>query len=307
MGVNDMRNQPLVAPAGGELLRAGDVASAVGEFMAASPAGRRWGGGSSFAWAGAGGGRRAGGRRAAARGGRRVGCGRVHGGVARGAPLGRGDLVRLGGCGRRAADRGTAVRGAVRHHDRRPPARLLRPLPAALPGHGGRRPGGVRAQPRALPLHRALGVRGGHSRPGAGPVPGGERPGGHRRAAGRAGGRGPEGIPPAVQPAGAVLRLRPRDFAYALVQEKATQLYYQQLRAVVDEPVLGSILNRLSRDEARHFTFMAAIVTRYLREYGDSMVDPVREVIADFRMPLADTMSGYWRWALRIDDAAAYG
>lgn len=95
-------------------------------------------------------------------------------------------------------------------------------------------------------------------------------------------------------------------FAYALVQEKATQIYYQQLRAAVGEPVLGSILNRLSRDEARHFTFMAAIVTRYLRQYGDDLVDPVRDVIANFRMPLADTMSGYWRWALRIADAAQY-
>jgi hypothetical protein len=95
-------------------------------------------------------------------------------------------------------------------------------------------------------------------------------------------------------------------FAYALVQEKATQLYYQQLRGVVDEPVLASILHRLSRDEARHFSFMADVVTRYLRQYGDAMVDPVRDVIAGFRMPLADTMSGYWRWALRIADAAAY-
>ncbi|HEY6495632.1 MAG TPA: acyl-ACP desaturase [Trebonia sp.] len=95
-------------------------------------------------------------------------------------------------------------------------------------------------------------------------------------------------------------------FAYALVQEKATQMYYQQLRAVVDDPVLTSVLNRLSRDEARHFAFMADIVTRYLRRYGDAVVDPVRDVIAGFRMPLSDTISGYWRWALRIADAATY-
>ena len=36
------------------------------------------------------------------------------------------------------------------------------------------------------------------------------------------------------------------------------------------------------------------------------MVEPVREVVAGFRMPLADTMRGYWRWALRIADAAYY-
>ncbi|HEX3788501.1 MAG TPA: acyl-ACP desaturase [Pseudonocardiaceae bacterium] len=95
-------------------------------------------------------------------------------------------------------------------------------------------------------------------------------------------------------------------FAYALVQEKATQIYYQQLRDVVGDPVLREILIRLSRDEARHFTFMADIVTRYLRTYGDAMVGPVRDVIADFRMPLADTIRGYWRWALKIADTARY-
>lgn len=95
-------------------------------------------------------------------------------------------------------------------------------------------------------------------------------------------------------------------FAYALVQEKATQIYYQQLRAVVGDPVLADVLTRLSRDEARHFTFMADMVERYLHRYGDAVVEPIRDVIAQFRMPLADTMRGYWRWALRIADTARY-
>ncbi|HVV12541.1 acyl-ACP desaturase [Amycolatopsis sp.] len=95
-------------------------------------------------------------------------------------------------------------------------------------------------------------------------------------------------------------------FAYALVQEKATQIYYQQLRAVAGDPVLGELLTRLSRDEARHFTFMADVVTAYLRTHGDDVLDPIRAVIAEFRMPLADTLRGYWRWALKIADAARY-
>jgi len=94
-------------------------------------------------------------------------------------------------------------------------------------------------------------------------------------------------------------------FTYALVQEKATQIYYQQLRADVDEPVLAHLLRRLSRDEARHFTFFADVVTRYLQVYGDAVAGPIRDVVADFRMPLAD-MTGYWRWALRIADVARY-
>lgn len=95
-------------------------------------------------------------------------------------------------------------------------------------------------------------------------------------------------------------------FAYALVQEKATQMYYQHLRDVTGDPVLRDVLNRLSRDEARHFTFMANVVERFLVAYGDDVVEPIRDTIAHFRMPLADTMRGYWRWALRIADTAAY-
>ncbi|WP_069167845.1 acyl-ACP desaturase [Nocardia altamirensis] len=95
-------------------------------------------------------------------------------------------------------------------------------------------------------------------------------------------------------------------FAYALVQEKATQMYYQHLRDVVDDPVLAAVLAKLSRDEARHFSFMADVVGRYLRVHGDATVEPIRDVIANFRMPLADTMRGYWRWALKIADVASY-
>ncbi|MEU3013095.1 acyl-ACP desaturase [Nocardia asteroides] len=95
-------------------------------------------------------------------------------------------------------------------------------------------------------------------------------------------------------------------FAYALVQEKATQMYYQQLRDVVADPVLAGLLTRLSRDEARHFSFMADVVTRYLRHDGDAVVAPIRDVVAHFRMPLSDTLRGYWRWALKIADVADY-
>ncbi|KAA2252819.1 acyl-ACP desaturase [Solihabitans fulvus] len=95
-------------------------------------------------------------------------------------------------------------------------------------------------------------------------------------------------------------------FTYALVQEKATQLYYQHLRRAVGDPLLADVLGRLSRDEARHFAFFADVVQLYLRRHGEAMVEPIRAVVADFRMPLADTIKGYWRWALRIADVARY-
>lgn len=95
-------------------------------------------------------------------------------------------------------------------------------------------------------------------------------------------------------------------FTYPLVQEKATQIYYQHLRQVVGDPLLAEVLARLSRDEARHFTFFADMLRLYLVRYGDAVVEPIREVIADFRMPLADTVRGYWRWALRVAGTARY-
>ncbi|GAA4658212.1 hypothetical protein GCM10023347_06740 [Streptomyces chumphonensis] len=95
-------------------------------------------------------------------------------------------------------------------------------------------------------------------------------------------------------------------FTYPLVQEKATQIYYQHLRQAVGDPLLKEILVRLSKDEARHFSFFADMVRLYLERYGDAVVDPIREVIAQFRMPLADTIRGYWRWALKIADTARY-
>ena len=51
---------------------------------------------------------------------------------------------------------------------------------------------------------------------------------------------------------------------------------------------------------------MADVVGKYVRTHGDSVIDPIRDVIAGFRMPLADTMRGYWRWALKIADVASY-
>jgi hypothetical protein len=77
-------------------------------------------------------------------------------------------------------------------------------------------------------------------------------------------------------------------------------------RAVVDGPVLIDVLGRLSRDEARHLTFFADPVEKSPQRHGDRVVEPIRDVIAGFRMPLADTLRGYWRWALKIAGTARY-
>jgi hypothetical protein len=92
-------------------------------------------------------------------------------------------------------------------------------------------------------------------------------------------------------------------FTYTLVQEKATQLFYQRFARAVDEPVLRAILQTLTRDEARHFAFFARVVQAYLSSFGEAMLGPMQEVLRQFKMPLSETLRGYWRWSLRISDA----
>jgi acyl-[acyl-carrier-protein] desaturase len=96
-------------------------------------------------------------------------------------------------------------------------------------------------------------------------------------------------------------------FSYALVQEKATQLFYQRFREVATEPVLRDLLSRLARDEARHFAFYSDLIAEYVRRHGlRATVPDIKDVLSTFRMPLADTLNGYWRWSLTIADATAY-
>ncbi|HEU5319455.1 MAG TPA: acyl-ACP desaturase, partial [Methylomirabilota bacterium] len=96
-------------------------------------------------------------------------------------------------------------------------------------------------------------------------------------------------------------------FTYTLLQEKATQLFYQQFASVVREPVLRRILVVLARDEARHFAFFARVVGAYVERYRGPAVAGMKDVIAHFKMPLATTLTNYWRWALRIsEDVGGY-
>jgi acyl-[acyl-carrier-protein] desaturase len=97
-----------------------------------------------------------------------------------------------------------------------------------------------------------------------------------------------------------------QSFTYTLVQEKATQLFYQRFRETTTEPVLRTLLNLLARDESRHFSFYSELVGSYLARDGAAAVPALRDVIATFRMPLAETMKGYWRWSLGVAEYAAY-
>jgi len=93
-------------------------------------------------------------------------------------------------------------------------------------------------------------------------------------------------------------------FTYTLIQEKATQLYYQQLAHCTREPVLKVLMTRLARDEARHFAFFSKLVERYVELHGEATVPCLRDVVENFRMPLSDTLTQYWRLSLQAIAAA---
>jgi acyl-[acyl-carrier-protein] desaturase len=95
-------------------------------------------------------------------------------------------------------------------------------------------------------------------------------------------------------------------FTYTMLQEKATQLFYQQFRSVVREPLLRDLLLRLARDEARHFGFYAHLVEEYLRRDPAAAAPHLKEVLRTFRMPLADTLPRYRRWSEEVAEVAGY-
>lgn len=87
-------------------------------------------------------------------------------------------------------------------------------------------------------------------------------------------------------------------FTYTLLQEKATQLYYQSLARKIEEPVLVKLLNHLSKDEARHFSFFCQMVEAFIKHGGETVLPQIEEVLFEYKMPLHNTMSDYRRKAI---------
>ncbi|MEV6431679.1 acyl-ACP desaturase [Nocardia sp. NPDC051463] len=95
-------------------------------------------------------------------------------------------------------------------------------------------------------------------------------------------------------------------FAYTMLQEKATQLFYLRFRDVVTEPVLRDLLLRMARDEARHFALYAHLVETYLRRDPAAAAPHLKHVLRTFRMPLSDTLPNYRRWSYSVAETAGY-
>ncbi|WP_309248820.1 acyl-ACP desaturase [Streptomyces sp. MNP-20] len=70
--------------------------------------------------------------------------------------------------------------------------------------------------------------------------------------------------------------------------------------------MLQDLLQRLARDEARHFALYTQLVTSYLEQHGERAVPYMKQVLSTFRMPLANTLNDYWRWSLKVAAAVGY-
>lgn len=93
-------------------------------------------------------------------------------------------------------------------------------------------------------------------------------------------------------------------FTYTAIQEKATQLYYSCLRQSVDEPILRSVLAKLTQDEARHCHFFSQMVNDALSEATTRQVAEMKETLEHFSMPLSTMMDNYIRKAIQMKRAA---
>ena len=93
-------------------------------------------------------------------------------------------------------------------------------------------------------------------------------------------------------------------FTYTAVQEKATQLFYSCLRQSVDEPILRSVLAKLSQDEARHCHFFSQMVLDALQDGNARHIAQIKDSLQHFSMPLAMMMDNYKRKAIQMMRAA---
>lgn len=97
---------------------------------------------------------------------------------------------------------------------------------------------------------------------------------------------------------------------YTMIQEKATQLNYVNLRRIATErgdAVLDSILRRVAADEAAHFDFFRRGVTVFLRHARSAALDDLKFVFRRFRMPALTLIPGWENHEKTIRRLGVYG
>jgi acyl-[acyl-carrier-protein] desaturase len=92
---------------------------------------------------------------------------------------------------------------------------------------------------------------------------------------------------------------------YAMIQELATWLHYNNLRKVVGptgDPALHRLLTFIAVDERAHFDFFVRLVQLYLEEDREGTLEQLRRVLNGFAMPAVHMLSGSQR---RIEQVRA--
>jgi acyl-[acyl-carrier protein] desaturase len=99
-----------------------------------------------------------------------------------------------------------------------------------------------------------------------------------------------------------------RVFAYTTVQERATQFSHSETGKMIGEyePLLGTVLGYVAREEARHFTFYRAIFDEILKRDPDQALHAASFILPSIDMP-GLTISGYKEFAEVIRRAGIYG
>jgi acyl-[acyl-carrier-protein] desaturase len=90
---------------------------------------------------------------------------------------------------------------------------------------------------------------------------------------------------------------------YAMVQELATWLHYNNLRKIVGargDPALHRILTLISVDERTHYDFFARLVEIYLEDDRDATLEQMRRVLNGFAMPAAHMLAESGRRAEQV-------
>jgi acyl-[acyl-carrier-protein] desaturase len=99
-----------------------------------------------------------------------------------------------------------------------------------------------------------------------------------------------------------------RVFAYTTVQERATQHSHSETGKLVQEyePLLGSVLNQIATEEARHFLFYRTIFEEILARDPDEALESASFILPGITMP-GHTMPSFREIADIIRRAGIYG
>ncbi|HEX6643033.1 MAG TPA: acyl-ACP desaturase [Gemmatimonadales bacterium] len=99
-----------------------------------------------------------------------------------------------------------------------------------------------------------------------------------------------------------------RVFVYTTVQERATQHSHAATGRIVEqhEPVLGKVLDRIAREEARHFAFYRSVFREILERDPDQALHSASFILPSIDMP-GVTMPGFRELADVIRRSGIYG